>query len=133
PVAGMGGPVGLKGTDGPETIQKARQLGAAPGAPGRATLALARIASAIGDAPDLFVAPGEMGEDVARLAGLMPTVLGSIRAGATTAADTVAAARAMRAAGVDLLVFVGGDGTARDLCHAVGESVPVLGIPAGTK
>jgi predicted polyphosphate/ATP-dependent NAD kinase len=52
----------------------------------------------------------------------------------TTARDTVEAARAIAAAGVDLLVFVGGDGTAADVASGlVGTRVPALGVPAGVK
>jgi predicted polyphosphate/ATP-dependent NAD kinase len=133
PIAGMGGRVGLKGTDGAATVRRARELGAEPGASGRAVSALAETAGLLAASFVVLAAPAEMGEDAARRAGLVPTVVGSIQHGATTAEDTVAAARAMREAGVDLLVFVGGDGTARDVCRAVGEDVLVLGIPAGTK
>jgi predicted polyphosphate/ATP-dependent NAD kinase len=133
PIAGMGARVGLKGTDGLEMVRRARERGAEPWAPGRAAEALAGIADALGPDLRLLVAPSEMGEEAARQAGLAPTVIGAIHAGATTAEDTVAAALAMREAGVDLLIFVGGDGTARDVCRAVGETLPVLGIPAGTK
>jgi predicted polyphosphate/ATP-dependent NAD kinase len=51
----------------------------------------------------------------------------------TSAIDTQAAARKMVQEGVDLILFAGGDGTARDMYSAIGETVPVVGIPAGVK
>jgi predicted polyphosphate/ATP-dependent NAD kinase len=73
-----------------------------------------------------------MGEDEARSAQLMPTVVGSVGS-VTTAQDTRAAAAAMAEHGVDLLLFAGGDGTAVDVLEAIGDRIPVLGIPAGVK
>jgi len=132
PVAGMGGRVGLKGTDGPEVLAQASELGAKPEAPGRAIEALVRLAR-LSDKVLVFSYPGEMGEDEARSAGLEPVVIGSIVPGRTTGADTERAAREMAALGVDLLLFAGGDGTARNVCAAWGAGVPVVGIPAGVK
>jgi len=130
PVAGLGGRVGLKGSDGEEVQRRARELGAIPLAGQRAAQALEPIPS---EAVELLTYPGEMGEEVARARGFQPQVLGSIEPGRTTAADTRRAAQEMRREGVDLLLFAGGDGTARDIYDAVGDTLPVLGIPAGVK
>ncbi len=125
PIAGMGGRVGLKGTDGPEVLARARALGAVPQASARAATALRGLDVA------LVTAPGELGEDAAREAGVPAEVLDVPRHG--DARDSVAAARALRQAGVDLILFAGGDGTARDVCGAVGTEVPILGVPTGVK
>lgn len=133
PVAGLGGSVGLKGTDGGAILRRARELGAHPRAGERATTALEEVARA-GLAVEIVTCAGAMGEDPALAAGLRPTVVYRPPAGDdTTAQDTRRAARAMVEAGVDLLVFAGGDGTARDVTEAVGEAVPVIAIPAGVK
>lgn len=132
PIAGMGGRVGLKGTDGEETLRKALELGAKPIAPLRAVEVLRRL-KLVSYAFELVTYPAEMGEEEALEAGIEPTVMGSITPGRTTAEDTKQAAREMMKAGVDLLVFVGGDGTARDICSVVGAKLPVLGVPAGVK
>jgi predicted polyphosphate/ATP-dependent NAD kinase len=131
PVAGLGGRVGLKGSDGLEIQRQARALGAVPQAANRAMQALERLRPVEG--LDLVTYPGEMGEDATRASGWEPAVIGSIRPGETTAEDTRCAARHMLDAGVQLLLFAGGDGTARDVCDAVGDRLPVLGIPAGVK
>jgi predicted polyphosphate/ATP-dependent NAD kinase len=132
PVAGMGGRVGLKGSDGEDIIKRAVELGAVKLSPGRAVEALRRIAR-IRELVEVITYPGEMGEDEAREAGFQPTVIGSIAHGTTTREDTIEAARTMAEMGVDLIIFAGGDGTARDLVEAVDGDVPVLGIPAGVK
>ena len=132
PVAGLGGRVGLKGSDGAETVREALKRGAVPESPRRAIEALRSFADS--EVPiELFAAPGEMGEREARDAGQYPTVVGTGAAGATTAEDTRRAAVEMERRGVDLLLFAGGDGTARDVCEAVGMRVTALGIPAGVK
>ena len=131
PVAGLGGRVGLKGSDGAEIQRRARELGAEPQAPERAAGALERLRNV--ENLKILTYPGQMGEDPARASGFEPTVIGAIQRGETTAADTRRAAREMQDMGVDLLLFAGGDGTARDIYEAVNLSLPVLGIPAGVK
>jgi predicted polyphosphate/ATP-dependent NAD kinase len=131
PVAGIGGRVGLKGSDGVEIQQRALSLGAVPQALDRAVQALARLSDVVG--LEITTCPGEMGETVARACGFAPKLVGNVVSGQTTAEDTKAAARQMRDLAVDLLVFAGGDGTARDIYGAIGTNLPVLGIPAGVK
>ena len=136
PIAGMGGSVGLKGTDGADALLRARALGALPAAQRRAGDALAVIADAM---PSTYIvaAPGAMGADAARAAGFEPTVVdvGVSGASATAAEHTRRAVREMARLGVELLLFAGGDGTARDVCKAMAaaQPIPALGIPAGVK
>lgn len=132
PVAGMGGRVGLKGTDGKETLKKALELGANPTSAGRAVEALSRLVALKGEI-EIITYPHEMGENEAREAGLEPTVIGDITQDNTTAQDTRKAAMEMNELGVDLILFAGGDGTARDIFEAVDGKVPTIGIPTGVK
>lgn len=132
PVAGMGGRVGLKGSDGEDTQRRARELGAEESSPKRAVEALKRLKTIAGDF-ELITYPSEMGEQEAKAVGLIPKVIGEIEAGATTSSDTRKAAKEMAQIGVDLLLFAGGDGTARDIYEAIDSEVPVLGIPSGVK
>ena len=132
PIAGIGGRVGLKGSDGAEIQKKALELGAAPQSLGRAVQALEMVKS-IKDDIELVTYPSEMGEDAAKKCDFDPIVFGSIIKGRTTAKDTKDAAEEMLRMCVDLIVFAGGDGTARDIYDAIEEAMPVLGIPAGVK
>jgi predicted polyphosphate/ATP-dependent NAD kinase len=137
PIAGIGGRVGLKGSDGADIVRRALALGASPEAGSRAATAVRELLArwpSPGAPPVVLVAPLEMGEASAVAAGARMEVIGSIASGATTAADTVRLARLLAGHGVDLLLFAGGDGTARDLDDALRDApVPVLGIPAGVK
>ncbi len=129
PVAGMGGSVGLKGTDG-DMAERARVLGAQPVTPDRTRDFLKHLKSS---QPLLWLAgPGEMGENWLRESGRECHVVGETAA-RTSAGDTRRIAAEMQRQGIDLLVFVGGDGTARDVCDAVGTGPVVIGVPAGVK
>ena len=137
PVAGLGGRVGLKGSDGTETVRRAIALGAVPQAGERAGAALGRMLERWPpdrERPLVLAGSGLMGERVARDAGLAPVIVGHLDpAEDSTAEDTRSIVAEMVAAGLDLLLVAGGDGTARDVCAAIGTTTPVVGIPAGVK
>lgn len=134
PVAGMGGKVGLKGTDG--VVKEAVAKGALPVAPLRATEFLIELKKIMYEYKfDLLSCPSLMGKVEAEKAGF-PTQVLSIKVGKeTNAEDTKEAVKQLTDAKVDLLVFVGGDGTARDILDTMKEKkdTPVLGVPAGVK
>ena len=129
PVAGMGGSVGLKGTDG-DMHARALELGATPVSPARTREFLSHLGCR--NEIRLLVAPGPMGADHAEAAGLSFDIVGTI-ADHPGPGDTRAIAREMLDAGAELIAFAGGDGTARDMADAVGERAPVVAIPSGVK
>ncbi len=131
PIAGMGGAVGLKGTDGQAILDRAKALGAKPVAPEKAETFLAELRAAKENLK-LVVGAGDMGEDEARRCGFDCTIVGEKKS-ETAAEDTKEAAKRITEIGVDLLVFCGGDGTARDVLEAADMTVPVLGVPTGVK
>ena len=132
PIAGLGGRVGLKGTDGLEVVRRALELGAVPEALGRARRALEGLLPSREELL-VFTYPEAMGGEVARAMGFRVELIGRPEGKTTTAQDTRNAARGLLGLGVDLLLFCGGDGTARDIYAAVGTKLPALGIPAGVK
>jgi len=131
PIAGMGGAVGLKGTDGKDILEKAINLGAEPVAPARAESFLSELKHIRKDVR-LIVGARLMGETEAQKHGYSCKVFGEKRE-ETKPEDTVETAKRITKEGVDLLIFCGGDGTARDVLNAVDKQVPVLGVPTGVK
>lgn len=129
PIAGLGGRVGLKGTDGPGTVAQALEMGADPQAGPRTRRALTRLAERVPGAR-LVAATGELGAVWAQGLDLDVTRIDPI-AGSQTARDTRLAVEAM--ADCDLLLFAGGDGTARDVSAALKAGQAILGIPCGVK
>jgi predicted polyphosphate/ATP-dependent NAD kinase len=137
PIAGMGGRVGLKGTDG--VVDEAIKRGATPIAPGRAQEFLQTLDSLHIDPSrlQLMVCPKQMGSDHTQSIGLQSTVAEVSVTDKTDSDDTKNCVLALYKAGVRLLVFVGGDGTARDILDAITENkledLLVIGVPSGVK
>jgi len=132
PKAGLGGRVGLKGSDGEAIQRQAIALGAVPRAIERTKEALSALIH-LKDEIEIVTYPVRMGAEAAESLGFCTQVIGKIDPQKTTARDTRQSAREMSKMGITLLLFAGGDGTARDIYDAVGLSIPVLGIPAGVK
>ncbi|MBD9484210.1 ATP-NAD kinase family protein [Pseudomonas sp. PDM14] len=130
PLAGLGGTAALKGSDG--VAEQALALGAEPRAAERTRIALQCLLP-LAERLEFLTFPGAMGADLLAELGFAHRVLGSLGDGPTSAADTRRAVEALQDADCALLLFAGGDGTARDVCAAVREGQPVLGIPAGVK
>ena len=135
PIAGLGGAVGLKGSDDPHIQELALQKGATPKSGERVLEMLAALREGIGDRNVRFLTvAGPMGETWLESQGCAYDVCFHPRIGQpTTADDTRSAVRAIGSVGVDLLVFAGGDGTARDVLDAAEPSQVVMGLPCGVK
>lgn len=133
PVAGLGGRVALKGSDTEAIQQQALEMGAKPEAEMRTRMALEQLLS-YSDKLQFLTAAGAMGGQLLASMGFDQEVC-YVPANAlhTTEQDTIEAAKAMHRMGVDLVLFAGGDGTARNILSAVGERQLCLGIPAGCK
>ena len=132
PISGMGGSVGLKGTDGVKILDQAIALGAKPLAADRANAALQPLRKFVSTVE--FVGfDGLMGGDVVSRAGLSFTPVGHSTSELTSEEDTYQALEAVVNQRLDLIMFAGGDGTARIIQSVIGTSIPVVGIPTGVK
>ena len=138
PIAGMGGSVGLKGTDGTLILDQARSLGAQPHAPDR-TREFFHELRAVKKKIQIVTVSGIMGGDIAQEAGFDVDLITDTnlpnpsKLYETTSEHTILAAKLIKNKNVALIVFVGGDGTARNIFEALNTSVPCLGIPGGVK
>ena len=138
PDAGLGGRLGLKGSDGQAKL--ARSMGAEDRSGPRMKAMLEHFSSihrASFDEISWVTSEGRMGTD-----WLPESEIGSINtvhssSGGTSAADTQDAVNALLDSEIDLLVYAGGDGTTRDVVAvletAESSETPVIGVPTGVK
>ena len=130
PLAGIGGAAALKDSDG--VAEQALALGAAPRAAERTRQAL-EVLLPLRERLRFLTFPGPMGGDLLAEMGFHFEVIGELAGERTSAEDTRRAVTLLQDAGVALILFAGGDGTARDVAAVAREGQPVLGIPAGVK
>lgn len=133
PIAGMGGRVGLHGTDG-DLVIRARERGATNHSPSRARLTLQSIAAAARDGKvELFAPAGVMGGELLEELAIPYRKILTTTGAATSHIDTEKIIREFQSLPVELILFAGGDGTARDIFALVKDTIPMLGIPSGVK
>ncbi|MCU4675773.1 ATP-NAD kinase family protein [Catenovulum sp. 2E275] len=131
PIAGIGGSVALKGSDGEQTQQQAFALGANKLANQKTQIALEYL-TGFKNKIEVYTANDEMGAALAQGLGFTTHIVHTSPA-QTSAEDTKICVQNLINAEVDLILFAGGDGTARNICEVAPEHIPVLGIPAGCK
>tara|TARA_B100000945_G_scaffold318471_1_gene323377 strand:- start:9 stop:1148 length:1140 start_codon:yes stop_codon:yes gene_type:complete len=136
PDAGIGGRLGLKGSDG--QAEYARSQGAEDRAGPRVRDALAHFTRLRKDTSDLqwVTSEGRMGSEwIGSEIGIISTVHQS--SGLTSAEDTAGLVQTLLDAEIDLLVYGGGDGTTRDIVATLEKagrgSLPLIGVPCGVK
>lgn len=132
PYAGIGGAIALKGSDGTEIREKALNAGAERKAMQRAETAL-KVLEDYQEQIDFVTCDGEMGADVLKSLGFSYQTVFTPNGKETSPDDTKHAVQAIADKNVDIVLFAGGDGTARDVYSVVPEAQLVLGIPAGVK
>ncbi len=139
PFAGAGGRLGWKGTDWPLPLRLADRDPWELPAQKRAIRFLEALKRVIPGwrGEGLTACPGYMGVQQAYRAGLSrvePVRLEPVK-WPTTPDDTVSCLEsALQRGGVELIVFVGGDGTARLVARVLGGRRPAaLGVPGGVK
>ncbi len=132
PYAGIGGALALKGSDGAEVRSKALAMGAVKKAPEK-TLQALQVLQPLKQQIVIYTAAGEMGQSIAEQLGFTVETVYRPSLEQTEAIDTANAASCILQHNVDLLMFVGGDGTARNIYDVVGNQTPVIGVPAGCK
>jgi predicted polyphosphate/ATP-dependent NAD kinase len=130
--AGIGGSLGLKGSDGQQIRDQALANGAGLRSPGRLDRALDKLL-VVKDQLTIYAFDGEMGAHRANEFGFPVVSVGAALTRPSEMSDTQAAATALLEEHVDLILFVGGDGTARAIADVIGETQPALGIPSGVK
>lgn len=136
PWAGVGGPAGLKGSDGADSVRAALAAGVLPQV-GARLAAMFEAFGSVAHAVNWYAADGAMGLHALHAAGLQASAVVPV-ASPSQAADTRRASCILAGMGMDLLLFAGGDGTARDVLDGLRDAgamaaLPVLGVPAGVK
>ncbi|MET0355385.1 MAG: NAD(+)/NADH kinase, partial [Cellvibrio sp.] len=136
PFAGIGGSVGLKGSDGEDIRAEAFARGAETRAITRMQRCL-DLLKPFASELHIYCFAGDMGETVLQQSVFNYSLVGQSQNNPSSAQDTINAATALIKESVDIILFAGGDGTARNIADALqqekAEQQVVLGVPSGVK
>lgn len=131
PFAGIGGRVGLKGSDGDKIRERALNLGGLKLAGEKTKNCLNQFVDLFSNI-EMYTVSADMGADVCAEVGLGFQVVYQASE-PSSELDTKNAVKILQQQNLDLLLFVGGDGTARNLFEVYDDHQAVLGVPAGVK
>jgi predicted polyphosphate/ATP-dependent NAD kinase len=125
PLAGFGASLNRKGSDLVESIDRASSTSFSSGR---------KFLEGIRDLGVHFLVPGGiMGADAMEEAGIGDYEIVYLPKDPTEASDTISFVKTIMDRKPQLLIFCGGDGTARDILAAGFTNIPVIGVPAGIK
>jgi predicted polyphosphate/ATP-dependent NAD kinase len=133
PIAGMGGAVGLKGTNGEEVLMEAIKRGAKPSSPDKAAITLKYLVDLDDGDVQILTCSDDMGENSLKKVNFKRYRIVYRSPSKTSPQDTKDACKRFLKEKVALILFCGGDGTAKDICEIVDQKIPIIGIPAGVK
>jgi predicted polyphosphate/ATP-dependent NAD kinase len=131
PFAGIGGRVGLKGSDGDDIRAQAFERGAEQLAGIKTKNCFAQLTQYLAEIK-VYTASGDMGETLCQSLELDYELVFNPNQ-PSTESDTKGLMVQLQKLNLDLVLFVGGDGTARNLFEVYDDYQAVLGIPAGVK
>ncbi len=138
PDAGLGGRLGLKGSDGQANF--ARSMGAEDRAGPRVSDALLYFSKIYDNDKDIqwYTSKGRMGSQwIPDNISIGNFNLIHESSGSTSQSDTSTLVSLLIDSNIDLILYAGGDGTTRDIVSTLDSqnksSIPVIGIPCGVK
>jgi predicted polyphosphate/ATP-dependent NAD kinase len=138
PDAGLGGRLGLKGSDGQANF--ARSMGAEDRSGPRVSDALLYFSKIYDNDKDIqwYTSKGRMGSQwIPDNISIGNFNLIHESSGSTSQSDTSTLVSLLIDSNIDLILYAGGDGTTRDIVSTLDSqnksSIPVIGIPCGVK
>ncbi|MHA1156495.1 MAG: ATP-NAD kinase family protein [Candidatus Heimdallarchaeota archaeon] len=133
PIAGVGGRIGFKGSDDAEAIWSKIEDGEGKKVSNDRAKRFLKTIENLKDTTSFLCFNDEMGESVLAEMGFSYSIVGKSKDKKPSRDDTRRAAKLILEKDANLLIFIGGDGTACDVFEAIEDKIPVLAVPSGVK